>query len=553
MTDQTTPTSFKPTRRQTLAMFGLGAAGLVLPGALGRDAAFAQEAPKGQIVLGFSQEPTVFNPHLLHIEVDEGVYFAIFDTLISVDAAGKFQPGLAAEVPTVENGGISADGLKWRIKLREGVTWHDGAPFTAEDVKFTLELLVNPAFRSWRRAGHELVTDLTVVSPTEITWTMSAPYAPYSSILASTFIVPKHAFDGQADLNATPFNNAPIGTGPFKWEQRVAGDYIEMNANTAYFGDGPYVEKLIIKYIPDLTVLYTQFKTGDIDVIGLQGITADHFEEAQGLADRAVVKAPGSPIETFSFNLGLPQFKDVKVRQALYHALDKATLIDALYYGLPVQTESYMPAQSFYHNPDLPRHEFSIEKANALLDEAGWVKGEDGIRAKDGVRLAFANSTTAGNQLREQAQQFMQQTFAEIGVEMTINNLPPAVMWGDHWMLSQFETAIAGIAFLTGPDPDTSDYMSSRSIPAQGGAGQNTWQWRNEKVDALLADGAKIFVPEERKVPYLELQTIARAELPFLPIFQYTDLRGTKSGFEGFQPNVNVRIDSWNVGGWRWA
>jgi peptide/nickel transport system substrate-binding protein len=553
MTDQTTHIPFKPTRRQTLAMFGLGAAGLVLPGALGRDAAFAQDAPKGQIILGFSQEPTVFNPHLLHIEVDEGVYFAIFDTLISVDAEGKFLPGLAAEVPTVENGGISADGLSWKIKLREGVTWHDGAPFTAEDVKFTLELLVNPAFRSWRRAGHELVKDLTVVSPTEITWTMSAPYAPYSSILASTFIVPKHAFDGQADLNATPFNNAPIGTGPFKWEQRVAGDYIEMNANTAYFGDGPYVEKLIVKYIPDLTVLYTQFKTGDIDVIGLQGITADHFEEAQGLADRTVIKAPGSPIETFSFNLGLPQFQDVKVRQALYHALDKATLIDALYYGLPVQTESYMPAQSFYYNPDLPKHEFSIEKANALLDEAGWAKGEDGIRAKDGVRLAFANSTTAGNQLREQAQQFMQQTFAEIGVEMTINNLPPAVMWGDHWMLSQFETAIAGLAFLTGPDPDTSDYMSSNSIAAQGGAGQNTFQWKNEKADALLADGAKIFVPEERKVPYLELQALAREELPFLPIFQYTDLRGAKAGFEGFEPNVNVRIDTWNVGGWRWA
>ncbi len=551
MTD--VPSSLRPTRRQTLGLLGLGAAGLVIPQTLAGRAFAANANPTGQIVLGLSQEPTVFNPHLLHIEVDEGVYFAIFDPLFGVDAKGEFYPLLAAEVPTVENGGISPDGLNWKIKLREGVTWHDGTPFTAEDVKFTLELLVNPDFRSWRRAGHEMVRDLTVVSPTEITWKMAAPYAPYASILASTFIVPKHAFDGQADLNATPFNNAPIGTGPFKWVNRVAGDYIELAANTGYFGEGPHVGKFIVKYIPDLTVLYTQFKTGDIDVIGLQGITADHFEEAQGLADRKVIKAPGSPVETFSLNLGKPQFQDKAVRQAIYAALDKQTLIDALYYGLPVATESYMPQQSYYYNPDLPKHEFSIEKANAILDAAGWVKGADGIREKDGTRLSFANSTTAGNHLREQAQQFMQQTFAEAGIEMTINNLPPAVMWGDHWMMSQYDSAIAGIAFLTGPDPDTADYFSSKSIPAQGGGGQNTFQWVNPEVDALLADGAKIFVPEERKVPYMKLQELAREELPFLPIFQYTDLRGTKAGFEGFEPNVNVRIDDWNVGAWRWV
>lgn len=551
MTD--VPSTFRPTRRQTLGLLGLGAAGLVIPQALAGRALAQDTAPKGQIVLGFSQEPTVFNPHLLHIEVDEGIYFAIFDPLFGVDAEGKFYPLLAAEVPTVENGGISADGLTWKVKLRDDVKWHDGTPFTAEDVKFSLELLVNPDFRSWRRAGHELVTDLTVVSPTEISWKMKSPYAPYASILASTFIVPKHAFDGAADLNDVPFNNAPVGTGPFKWVNRVAGDHIEMAANTDYFGDGPYLEKLIVKYIPDLTVLYTQFKTGDIDVIGLQWITADHYDEAKALADRVVIKAPNPTVESIGLNLGKPQFQDKAMRQALYAAHDKDTLIDALYYGLPLPTESYVPQQSFYYNPDLPKHEFSVEKANAILDEAGWAKGSDGIRAKDGVRLSFTNSTTAGNHLREQAQQFIQQTYAEIGVEMTINNLPPAVMWGDYWMMSQFDSVVVGIAFLTGPDPDTSDYFSSKAIPAQGGGGQNTFQWQNPQVDELLAEGAKIFVPEDRRVPYLKLQEVARDELPFLPMFQYTVLPGTKAGIEGFEPNVNVRIDSWNVGSWRWA
>ncbi len=175
------------------------------------------------MVIGFSQEPTVFNPLMPHIEVDDGLHFSLFDQLIGVDEKGNFFPKLAREVPTTENGGISADGLHFHIKLRDNVKWHDGKPFTAEDVKFTLELLVDKEFRSWSRSGHELIRDLKVVSPTELTWRMEKPFAPYTSILAATFIVPKHAFEGVADKNTAPFNTAPIGTGPFKWQTARSG------------------------------------------------------------------------------------------------------------------------------------------------------------------------------------------------------------------------------------------------------------------------------------------------------------------------------------------
>ncbi|RWH81284.1 peptide ABC transporter substrate-binding protein [Mesorhizobium sp.] len=541
-------------RRKALGLMAATGASLAVPALIGRGSALAAapDKPTGQLIVGFSQEPTVFNPHLLHIEVDEGVHFAIFDPLFNVDPDGKFTPALAAEVPTVENGGISADGLNWKIKLRDGVKWHDGQPFTAEDVKFTLDLMVEPDFRSWRRAGHDLVRDIKVVSPTEITWRMEKTYAPYPSILASTFIVPKHALSEAADKNTAPFNNAPIGTGAFKWGKRVAGDHIELLANADYFGEGPYLERVIIKYIPDLNVLYTQFKSGDIDITGLQWITPDHYEEAKGLADREVQLVAGSTVESFTLNMGKPQFKDPAVRSALYHAIDKQAIIDALYYGLPTPTETYMPQQSFYYNPDLPKHEFSLEKAKALLDGAGWLAGGDGVRAKDGVKLAFTCSTTAGNHIREQAQQFIQQSFKDIGVEMTISNLPPAVMWGDYWMTSQFDSVIVGIDFLTGPDPDTSDYFASTSSVATGGAGQNTWQYHSPEVDKLLQEGGNSLVPDERKASYLKLQEMVRNDLPLLPLFQYTTVRGRKKGLTGFTPNVNNRIDTWNIGTWYW-
>lgn len=552
MSDKLSASHQGPSRRQTLALMGLAGATALMttPQMLGRALAAAPKQTKGQVTVGFSQEPTVFNPHLPHIEVDEGIHFTIFDPLFYIDENGKFVAALASEVPTADNGGISADGLNWKVKLKDGIKWHDGKPFTAEDVKFTLELLVDPKFRSWRRAGHDLVRDLKVVSPTELTWRMEKPYAPYASILSSTFIVPKHAFDGVADKNTAPFNNAPIGTGPFKWVERVAGDHILVAGNPDYFGAGPHLERVIYKYIPDLTVLYTQFKTGDIDVTGLQWITPDHFDEAKGLPGKSVGPIPKSTIESFTLNMERPQFKDVAVRQALYHALDKATIIESLYYGLPKPTESYMPRESFYFNPDLPKHEFSIEKAKKLLDDAGWKPGGDGVRAKNGVRLSFSNSTTAGNHIREQVQQFLQQTFKEIGVEMTISNLPPAVMWGDYWNLSKFDSVIVGLDFLTGADPDTSDYFLSTSAAAKGGGGQNTWQYANPAVDELLGKGATTFKPEDRKAYYLKIQEIIRADLPLLPIFQYASVRGHKQGIKGVLPNVNVRIDSWNVRDW---
>jgi peptide/nickel transport system substrate-binding protein len=539
------------------SMLQLAAAGGALPllGKAGtaRAASNPPSKPTGQVVAGISQEPTVFNPLLLHIEVDEGVYMNLFSPLWSVDPKGPFVPELAAVVPTIANGGISKDGKDWRIKLRSGVTWHDGAPFSADDVKYTLDLLNNPDFPAYSRAGHSLVKNITVVSPTEITWQMEHAFAPYPSILSWTYIVPAHILGKSKDPRTSSFANAPVGTGPFKWSQRVPGDHITLVANEKFHGPGPYVETLIFKYVPDLTVLFTQFQTGDIDYIGLQGISADHYAEAAKLPNRTVVKSPQPFIETYSFNLGQPQFKELAVRQALYLAMDKDSIIRDIYYGLPTPAESYLPTQSWAFNPDLPKHEYDPAKAKKMLDNAGWKPGADGIREKAGVRLDFTTSTTAGNHLREQVQQVLQQGWQEIGVKITIKDLPPAVMWGDYWMKSQFQTGVAGIDFMTGADPDATDYFDSDATPAKGGSGQNTFQYVSADVDALLKQGGAQLDQAARKPIYQKIQADVRHDLPFLPIFQYTMVEGTKSNLLGYEPNVNVRSNCWNIRTWYWA
>ena len=512
----------------------------------------AKPKPGGQVVVGLSQEPTVFDPRKPHIEVDDGIHGALYSPLWQVSPTGEMLPRLALEVPSTTNGGLSADGLTWSIKLRQGVKWHDGTPFTSEDVAFTIRSILAADFPAYSRTGHELVVNIQTPAPDQITWTMKRPFAPYISILAWFAIVPKHKLENEP-LTGGHYNESPVGTGPYKWQNRVPGDHITLVANEDYFGAGPNIATATFKYIPDLTVLFTQFRTGDIDYIGLQGISADHYAEATKFPDRKVYSAPQAFIENFYFNHGLPQFQDKAVRQAIYYAYDKDSIIEQIYFGRPTPSESFLPKQSWAYNPDLPKHEYNIDKAKALLDQAGWTPGSDGIRAKNGVRLAFINSTTAGNHLREQVQQFLQQDFKAIGVEMTIKNLPPAVMWGEYWIKSQFETAMVGLDFMVGPDPDASDYFSSTSIAAKTGSGQNTMQYANPEVDRLLQQGAAELDQAKRIPIYQKLQEIMRDDLPFLPQHQYTLTEGTKSKLAGYVPNINVRLNAWNIADWHWA
>ena len=543
-------------RRDALRMVAIGgAAGLFAPNLLGKPARArtSPTKPTGRVIVGLGQEPTVFNPLMVHIEVDDGVHFSVFDALFRIDPQGVIQPNLAVEVPDQKNGGITPDGLNWRIRLRDDVRWHDGTPFSAEDVKFTLDLITNPNFRSWRTAGHSLVRDIKVISPTEISWRMEEAFAPYLSFLTETFIVPKHILEKEANPNSAAFNQTPVGTGPFKWGQRVAGDHLELVANPDYFGEGPHIERLVFKYIPDLTVLYTQFKSGDIDLVGQPYITPDHYGEAKTLPNRVVTLVPRTSCESFYLNLERPQFKELAVREALYAAIDKESIIQGLYYGVPTPTETFMPRQSFFFNANLPLHQFDVNRAGKILDQAGWAKGADGIRAKNGNRLSFTNSTTSGDPLREQVQQFLQQTFAQLGVEMKISNLPAAVMWGDFWVQSQFDSVIVGSSYLIGADPDVTNRLHSRSIAAKGGRGSNNAQYANPEVDALLDKGARTFDPEARRAIYSRVQELVRRDLPFLPLYQSNAVEGLKKGINGFVPNGNTRTESWNALAWYWA
>ena len=261
-------------RREMLVLLaGSGAAVAVGP-LLESGAALAQTPKKGgQVVVALSQEPTVFNPLRPHIEVDRGVHFGLFDSLWRTDERGQFVPNLAVEVPSVKNGGISKNGLEYTFRLKKGVTWHDGTPFTSRDVKFTWDLVMNPKFGAYTKVGYDAIAGMETPDESTVRVKLKEPFAPFLTAWGDAYIVPAHILESAADPNTAEFNTkSPIGTGPFKFASRVAGDHLVLAANSAYHGSVPLLERVIFKYIPDLTVLYTQFKTGAVDVTGLQGI-----------------------------------------------------------------------------------------------------------------------------------------------------------------------------------------------------------------------------------------------------------------------------------------
>src|SRR6267142_336323 len=477
-----------------------GAAALATAGGLRARRASAQAptaaaAPQkgGQIIVGITQEPQNFNPVMPTIETQRGVHMAIFDDLWRIDGKGNVVPNLGLTIPTQSNGGISRDGTVFTVKLRPGVTWHDGQPFTARDVMFTWKTIMNPAVTAFSTVGFDQIADMWAADDTTLKWKMKQPYAPIADILADMFVVPEHVLGRSADINKDEFNTRrPIGTGPFKFVSRAAGDHIMLEANGAYHGPGPYIDRLIFKYIPDLTVLSTQLKTG---------------------------------------------------------AIDKKPIMEKIWLGLAPEAESYVPPQSWAYNPKIKgRHTYDPERAKRLLDEMGWKVGADGVRVKGGTRLSFENACTAGNKQREQIQQLLQQQWRQVGVEMKINNKPAAVLFGDFYRMSKFETIVIGMAM--GSDPEHSFRLHSKYIPAKGGMGRNSVASESPEIDRLLEAGVRDIDREKRKKAYSRLQEVYADELPYLPIFHYVNIRGTRKGMQGFQPNSNMQEYSWNTNEW---
>ena len=541
------------TRRQFIKTAGLAAAGAAFAGSAVVLTPSPALAKKNNVIIGMTQEPVNFNA-LLYVNsgTEEVPEACVFDALWDVDEKGQFVPNLAVRVPTLENGGISPDGKLWKIELKKGVKWQDGAPFTAKDVEFTYKTIVNPNVAIRSRSGFDLISDFKIVNDHNVEITLSKPFVPFAWAWQKMHVVPAHILSKVPDINTAAYNSNPIGTGPYKLVKRVAGSHMEYKRNPNYHRGAPAIESVIHKFVPDQTVLYTQFKTGEVDVLGLHGVPPDRFAESRKLPGRDALETPAPWVEFIYFNCGKPQFKEKAVRQALYFAIDKEKWIKDIQYGLPKRTLSYLHPTHWAYNANLKDPGYDPKKAAAMLDAAGWKVGADGIREKNGVKLSFTMSTTAGAKAREQAQAMVQANWKEIGVAMEIKNMPASVVWGEYTTKSQFDTLMVGWEPTVGMDPDYSARCHSKQIPVKDGVGSNYVQYENPELDKLMEEGVLISDIQKRKAVYAKIQEILHEDVPFAPIFAYMFMYGKKSDLVGYKTNPYVTDITWNIQEWSW-
>jgi peptide/nickel transport system substrate-binding protein len=511
-------------------------------------------AKKNNVIIGMTQEAVNFNA-LLYVNsgTEEVPEACVFDALWDMNDKGEFVPNLAARVPTLENGGISPDGLVWKIELKKGIKWQDGAPFTAKDVEFTYQTIVNPKVAIRSRSGFDLISEFRIIDDHNAEIILSKPFVPFAWAWQKMHIVPEHLLGKVPDINTAAYNTNPIGTGPYKLAKRVAGSHMIYKRNPEYHRGAPAIETVIHKFVPDQTVLYTQFKTGEIDVLGLHGVPPERFEESRNLPGLDALETPAPWVEFIYFNCGKPQFMEKVVRQALYYAVDKEKWIKDIYYGLPPRTLSYLHPTHWAYNQNLKDPEYDPRRAAEMLEAAGWKKGSDGIRQKNGVKLQFSMSTTAGSKAREQAEALIQANWKEIGVAMEIKNMPASVVWGEYTTKSQFDTLMVGWEPTVGMDPDYTARCHSKQIPVKYGTGSNYVQYENPEVDKLMEAGVLISDMEKRKAVYEKIQAILHDDVPFAPIFAYMFMYGKKSDLNGYKINPYVTDITWNIQEWSWA
>lgn len=426
---------------------------------------------------------------------------------------------------------ISPDNLTITFHLRPGVKWHDGEPFTAEDVLFTYRLYVDPDTPTAYAERYRQVAKAEVLDPLTFRVTYDKPLAP-ALISWSVAIHPKHLLEGK-DITKSPLSRAPVGTGPYRFVEWAPGEKIVLEANPDYFEGKPYIHRVVYRIIPDQSTMFLELQSGGLDYMGLTPI------QYQTQTDTPAFKRRFNKYRYLSFgytylgyNLRRPLFQDRRVRQALSCAINKQEIIDGVLLGLGrVATGPYKP-DTWVYNPDVRRYPYDPEKARGLLAEAGWRDSDgDGLLDKDGRTFRFTIVTNQGNDLRVKTGEIIQRRLQEIGIDVKLRVIEWASFLKEFINPGNFDATILGWSGV--PDPDQYNiWHSSKTGPRE----LNFIQFKNDEVDALLEKGRRTFDRAERKKYYDRFQEILAEEQPYTFLYVPEALPVVSKRFHGIEP-----------------
>ncbi|MGQ9517222.1 MAG: ABC transporter substrate-binding protein [Anaerolineae bacterium] len=467
----------------------------------------------GDYIEGLAGTPQHLNPLLsLYNNVDRDICALLFEGLTSFDEAGQIVPRLA------ERWEISPDGLTYTFFLRKGVYWHDGAPFTADDVVFTAGVMADQDFQAMDPSGlFDLWSSVRVEKLDEysVRFTLAEPFAPFLDY-STIGILPAHLLKQVpvSDLPKAAFNAQPVGTGPFMVDS-VSAKEIRLKANPAYYGEHPRLHSVTFRFFPDAGSIWTAYQKRQVK--GLGQVPPAVLPRIQSAPSLRLFSARLAQVTMVLLNLQdpeLPFFSEAPVRQALMWGLDRQGLIERVLEGQGIAANSVIFPESWAYNPNAPAYTFDPGKAEGLLEGAGWRDADgDGIREKDGRRLAFTLLTSEDPIWQGVAGELARQWRA-IGVEATPEPVGFYELVGRYLYPRRFQAALVSVELAGDPDPYPLWHSSQASEKGQNWAG-----FSNRRADEVMEEARRTVDQARRAELYAEFQKIFSEQVPALPLY----------------------------------
>jgi len=528
----------------------------------------------------YSRIPTTLNPHLASGFQDFEASRIVYEPLATYEADGKMVPVLAELIPTPENGGLSEDGLSVTWKLKPEVRWSDGQPFTAEDVAFTYEFVSNKQVAAVTEKYYEAIKKVEVVDPltVKITFKEANPSWALPFTGQNGMILPKHIFSPfpGATARQAPANLDPIGTGPYRFITKTDGIWT-FSANEQFREGSPGFDIVelqggVTPYVGARRVL----RDGDADFVhNLQLSIEDRVELASGGAGR-VVATFGSYVERIMLNPTDPNkptkdgerasvenphpfLSELEVRRAVDHAIDRNAIASQIYGNAGQRASQLLPFPKEYVNPNL-FHRHDPDKANALLDEAGWIdSNNNGIRDKDGVEMRMVFQTPI-NPVRQQTQAMVKADLKEVGIDVDNRR----VIVDDFFSADPAQTRSINHFYAdmqeynAGSDtPDPAIYMSWW-LCDEIATKKNSWQkpnnarYCNEEYDKVWEEASKELDPEKRAALFQRLNTILMEDVAVIPLVRRAVTNGVSDRITGVD-TTPWDASTWDIGTWQLA
>lgn len=499
----------------------------------------------GPLRILYWQASTLLNPHFATGTTNQDASRVFYEPLAGWASGGTLVPVLAAEIPSVDNGGLAHDGRSVTWKLKRGVKWHDGHDFTADDVVFNWEYAKNPQIGTTTSGSY---TDVNVVKLDDFTvrveFQRPTPFWADAFCASTGVIIPKHLFGAFNGPNArdAPTNLRPVGTGPYRFTAFAPGDVVRAELNPTYHAENrPFFDTLEIKGGGDaVSAARAVLQTADFDYAWNLQVEDELLQRLEAANRGRVNIVEGGNIEFIQLNVADPNqevdgerssiktshpaFSDPAVRQAMALLVDRNAISQFIYGRGGPATANFLNNPGRFRSPNM-RWEFSIQKANEILDRAGWARGRDGIRAKGNVRLRFVFQTSV-NAPRQRSQQIIKQAAGRTGIDLELKSVTSSVFFSsDVANPDTFTKFYADVQMYTTtmPQADPQRFMNQYvswevATKANSWQGRNIVRWRNEEYDAAFRAAESELDPVKRAALFIRMNDLVVGSNHIIPL-----------------------------------